>query len=74
MLDDAWYYCLVHSAVEPTTGCAADVRLGPYRSAEEAADALEHARLRNEQWENDPRFNDPDEDDDGPSGSALWTS
>ena len=27
MLDDAWYYCLVHSAVEPTTGCAADVRL-----------------------------------------------
>ncbi|MGA4508229.1 hypothetical protein ACQB6R_04265 [Propionibacteriaceae bacterium G1746] len=59
-----WYYCLIHKTVEPYDGCKAGDRLGPYRSQAEAAQALEHAAERNEDWDNDPRFNDPDEDDD----------
>lgn len=62
--EDEWYFCLLHKAVEPYEGCRSETRLGPYRSREEAGQALEHAQLRNEQWDNDPRFNDPDEDDD----------
>ncbi len=73
-MNGEWFYCLVHSTVEPVEGCPADMRLGPYRSREEAADALAHAQLRNDQWDNDPRFNDPADDDsedaDG-TGSAF---
>lgn len=68
MADDAWYYCLRHSSVEPYNGCPADVRLGPYATREEAAEALHHAQERNEEWDNDPRFNDPDEDE----GDDEW--
>ena len=64
MVGDAWYYCLDHSTVEPVEGCPADVRLGPYATRAEAAEALHHAQQRNEQWENDPRFVDPDEDEE----------
>ena len=34
------------------------------RIREVVTGALEHAEERNEAWDNDPRFNDPDEDED----------
>lgn len=73
MLDDAWFYCLVHKTVERHEGCRAVERLGPYPTREDAAQALEHAQARNEEWDNDPRFNDPDEDDDDRDSSAFGT-
>ncbi|MCI0689750.1 MAG: hypothetical protein L0Y54_21310 [Sporichthyaceae bacterium] len=53
-----WYFCLVHHTVEANEGCKAADRLGPYDSKEEAAGALERAAQRNEDWDNDPRWND----------------
>lgn len=63
MSDGQWYWCLVHHAVEPYDACKSADRLGPYATRDEAANALERVKVRNEQWDNDPRFND--EDDDG---------
>ena len=64
MLEDGlkprWFYCLDHKAVEPEEGCRAEVRLGPYPSREEAARALEKVEERNDQWENDPDWNEED--------------
>lgn len=57
-----WYYCLDHKTVEPAEGCRAEVRLGPYPTREEAARALEKVEERNEEWDNDPAWND-DEDE-----------
>jgi hypothetical protein len=37
--------------VEPEAGCPGKDRLGPYSSREEAEQALEIARRRNEEWE-----------------------
>ena len=37
-------------------------RLGPYDSREEAERALEKAEQRNEEWDNDPKWNDEAED------------
>lgn len=59
-----WYWCLTHHAVEPYDACKAADRLGPYATREEAATALDRVRARNEEWENDPRFNDEDDDED----------
>lgn len=59
-----WYWCLTHHTVEPYEACKAAERLGPYDTLEEAAQALERVQARNEEWENDPRFNDEDEDED----------
>ena len=50
--------------VEPKLGCRNTTRLGPFATREEAARALDTVDERNEAWDNDPRFNDPDEDDD----------
>lgn len=63
-MSGSWYYCLRHHAVEPYEGCRSETRLGPYATAADAARALERVTERNEEWETDPRFNDPDEDDD----------
>jgi hypothetical protein len=46
-----WWFCLKHKTVEPDTGCPGRWRLGPYKTREEAADALETARRRTEQWD-----------------------
>ncbi|MFE9660238.1 MULTISPECIES: hypothetical protein [unclassified Streptomyces] len=62
-----WYYCLEHQKVEEGPECPAKDRLGPYPSAEEARAAMEIARERNHEWENDPRWHDAvarGEDDD----------
>lgn len=59
-----WYWCLTHRRVEPWDACRNEVRLGPYGSADDAAHALERVRDRNEQWDTDPAWNDPGDDND----------
>ena len=54
----SYYFCLKHHAVEPFEGCKATDRLGPYPTKEAAAAALETVARRNEEWDNDPRWND----------------
>lgn len=66
---DQWYYCLLDHAVEPAEGCKAAERLGPYPTREQAEAALRLAKERNQEWEDDPRFNEEDADDKG--GSAF---
>ncbi|MEU5425485.1 hypothetical protein AB0H73_07730 [Streptomyces olivoreticuli] len=60
-----WYYCLKHGVVEEGPECRAADRMGPYETREEAAHAMETARQRNEEWQEDPRWND---DGGRPSG------
>lgn len=65
MFDDPsteeWYYCLDHQTVESVDGCRDGVRLGPYRTRQEAAEALEKVERRNQDWDEDPAWNDDDE-------------
>jgi hypothetical protein len=49
--DGKWFFCLRHKRVEHGPGCPDRDRMGPYATEREAANALEHARDRNEQWE-----------------------
>jgi hypothetical protein len=53
-----YWYCLKHHAVEGEDGCRNQDRLGPYSSAEEASRALDKVEERNEEWDNDPNWND----------------
>jgi hypothetical protein len=46
-----WWFCLRHGTVESDEGCPGKDRLGPYKSAEEAAHALETVQKRNEEWD-----------------------
>jgi hypothetical protein len=46
-----WWFCLKHMAVEQDAGCPGKDRLGPYPTREAAANALETARRRNEEWD-----------------------
>ena len=57
-----FWYCLKHHAVEGTDGCKNADRLGPYPSEAEATRALEKVQERNEEWDNDPAWNDDVED------------
>lgn len=56
-----YWFCLRHHAVEEQQGCRSADRLGPYDTAEDAAQALERARERTEAWEHDPRWKDDDD-------------
>ena len=58
MSDDEFWFCLKHHTVEGEQGCRNADRLGPYDSREEAANALEKVEERNEEWDNDPDWND----------------
>lgn len=49
----AWYYCLVHHAVEPDEACPNSERMGPYATESEAAGAPERARERSEAWDHE---------------------
>jgi hypothetical protein len=49
--DGKWFFCLKHKRVEHGPGCPDRDRMGPYATEGEAANALERARGRNEQWE-----------------------
>ena len=65
---ERYYFCLKHHAVEGAEGCSASDRLGPYPSRAEAERALEKVRERNEQWDNDPNWND-----EGPGSGPKFT-
>jgi len=53
-----YWWCLDHRAVETDEGCANTVRLGPFDDYSEAAQAIELAQQRTEQWDNDQAWND----------------
>ena len=53
-----WYYCLEHKKVEEGPECPAKDRFGPYASRQEAEHAMQTARERNLEWENDPKWHD----------------
>ncbi len=53
-----FWYCLKHKRVEPRDGCRNSDRLGPYGSEAEAGRALDKVEERNEEWDNDPAWND----------------
>lgn len=74
MSEGQWYYCLTHHVVEPYGACKAIERLGPYDTPAEAAKALEKAEERNREWEEDPRFNEPadEEPDEWDRESEGW--
>jgi hypothetical protein len=55
---EQWYYCLDHKTAEPYDGCKAEVRIGPFPTREEAAEALDTVARRNEEWDNDPDWAD----------------
>ena len=71
-MSSGWYYCLDHHTVEPYEGCRSATRLGPYPTPDAAGHALERAAERNEEWETDPRFNDPKDDDERDEDSTGW--
>ncbi|MEP9382998.1 hypothetical protein [Nocardioides sp. KR10-350] len=56
-----YWFCVKHHRVEGADGCPPIDRLGPYPTEEMASRALEIAQERNEAWDNDPAWNDPDE-------------
>jgi hypothetical protein len=58
--NEEYWFCLTHHVVEPTEGCRNQDRLGPYASKADAARALDKVEERNEAWDNDPAWNDPD--------------
>ena len=57
-MDEEYWFCLTHHAVEGRGGCRNQDRLGPYPTAAEAARALEKVEERNEEWDNDPAWSD----------------
>jgi hypothetical protein len=57
-----YWFCLTHHRVEGPEGCRNAERLGPYATEAEAARALDKVEERNEQWDNDPKWNDDLED------------
>jgi hypothetical protein len=57
-MEDEFWYCLKHHEVEGRQGCRNADRLGPYATREEAAHALDKVAERNDEWENDPAWND----------------
>jgi hypothetical protein len=63
--EEQYWFCLNHKTVETRDGCRNADRLGPYPSHDQASRALEKVEERNEEWENDPDWND-----DAPSGSS----
>ena len=63
--DTEWYYNLVTGQVEQYEGGKAVDRLGPYATRQEAEQALARAEERNEAWENDPRYAEDEDEEDG---------
>lgn len=61
-----FWFCLTHHEVEGEQGCRNQDRLGPYPTAEDAARALDKVAERNDDWDNDPAWND-----DAPRGGTA---
>ena len=58
-----YWFCLKHHAVENEDGCKNADRLGPYATAADAGRALDKVAERNEEWDNDPAWNDSSAED-----------
>lgn len=59
MAEGEWWYDLkTKSAVQDQRAGKVTDRLGPYASREEAERALDKVTERNEDFDNDPRWND----------------
>lgn len=57
-MSDFWF-CVKHQRVETSENmCPPIDRLGPYATEAEAQQALAKAEERNEDWDNDPNWND----------------
>lgn len=55
----SYWYCLTHDRVEPQgQTCPTGRQLGPYETREAAARALAKVEERNEEWDEDPAWND----------------
>ena len=55
----SYWFCVKHHTVESGPDmCPPIDRLGPFAPQEEAAQALEKAQERNDEWDNDPNWND----------------
>lgn len=55
----SYWFCVKHHRVEDKSDiCPPIDRLGPYESRAAAEQALQTAEQRNEDWENDPDWND----------------
>lgn len=60
----AYWYCLTHERVEQEGDtCPTSAQLGPYDTRAEAAWALDKVNERNDEWDDDPTWNDAQEDD-----------
>lgn len=53
-----YWFCLTHNRVEGEDGCKHADRLGPYPTEADASRALEKVEERNEEWDDDPAWND----------------
>ena len=54
-----YWYCLTHDAVEAEgESCPTGKQLGPYPTREAAANALAKVEERNDEWDDDPAWND----------------
>ena len=53
--ETAYWWSLVHHRVEQGPGSPNAERLGPYKTYEEAATALDRAHKRNEAWDAEDR-------------------
>jgi hypothetical protein len=58
MAAEEYWFCLKHHTVEGEEGCKSADRLGPYATSAEASRALDKVQERNENWDNDPDWND----------------
>lgn len=50
---EQFYWCLHHKRVETTERCGAAMRLGPYKSPDQARQYAQTAAQRDEAWEAD---------------------
>ena len=48
-----WFWCLEHQRAEPRHGCRAERRLGPYPTAEAAAEWQQRRDAREDRWDAD---------------------
>lgn len=55
MSDHQWFWCLDHGRAEQGVGCRAERRLGPYPSADDAANWRQLRDAREQAWEDDDR-------------------
>lgn len=60
----SYWYCLTHKRVEAHgETCPTGNQLGPYDTREDAAAALSKVEERNDEWDEDPAWNDEPEQD-----------